>query len=68
MSETSVGEDFPREMARVQELLQGYREIGPAGAFGAMMLEAALRRATEAQARGDVVAILRSYAELRDCE
>lgn len=65
---TSVGEDFPNQIARVEKLREAYVEIGPAGAFGLMTIDAALKRARQAQASGDVVAIVRSYAELRDCE
>ena len=67
MSDTSVGEDFPRQIERVRELLDAYREI-PTGGFGAKMIADVLRRAEAAQASGDVVAIVRSYTELKDCE
>jgi len=64
----SVGEAFPQEQARVRELLVVYRELPlHAGAFGAMMLEGVLRRADEAIASGDIIAILRAYKELRGC-
>jgi hypothetical protein len=66
VSGDSVGEDFPRQQARVREVLGHYREIGPAGQFGAAMIEADLREADEAMASGDVVRILRSYETLRD--
>jgi hypothetical protein len=65
---TSVGEQFPLEQARVRELLTAYKQIGPAGAFGALMIEQALRRADQAAISGDVVAILRSYEELKGCQ
>lgn len=65
---TSVGEQFPLEQARVRELLTVYKSIGPAGAFGAHMIEQALRRADQAAISGDVVAILRSYRELKECQ
>jgi hypothetical protein len=65
---TSVGEDFPKQQARARELLKAYREIGPAGRFGALMIEQALRRADEAAISGDVVAVLRSYQELKELE
>lgn len=64
----SVGEDFPKQQARARELLRQYRDIGPAGTFGALMIEQALRRADAAAMSGDVVAIVRSYEELRDLE
>lgn len=62
---TTVGDDFPREQARARELLAIYRTI-PTGGFGAIVIEEALRRADAARASGDIVAILRSYSELRD--
>ena len=69
MSEVeTVGTAFPKEQARVRELLQAYREIGPAGAFGAMMIEDALFVADQAAMSGDIVAILRSYEELKGLE
>lgn len=64
----TVGDEFPKEQARVREVLGHYKEIGPAGAFGAAMIEAALKRADEAAMSGDIVAILRSYQELKGIE
>lgn len=65
---SSVGEEFPKEQARVRELLTVYKKIGPAGAFGALMLEQALQRADQAAISGDVVAVLRSFQELKECQ
>ena len=65
---TTVGEDFPKQQARVRALRESYLEIGPSGAFGAAMMEQALKRADEAAMSGDVVAILRSYKELSEFE
>ncbi|MFA6165405.1 MAG: hypothetical protein WC700_02230 [Gemmatimonadaceae bacterium] len=64
----SVGEAFPREQERVRELLIEYDKLGPVGAFGALMLRDTLARADAAMASGDVIAILRSYEELRGCQ
>lgn len=64
---TSVGEDFPNEQRRCRELLEQYRRIGPAGAFGAAMIEAAITEAEQAQASGDVVRIVRAYTALQRC-
>lgn len=64
---TTVGDEFPKEQARVRELLGVYKQLGPAGAFGAMMLEQTLARADHAAISGDVVAVLRSYQELKGC-
>ena len=37
----SLGEKYPKEQARLRELLGRYKEIGPSGSFGAMMSDAA---------------------------
>lgn len=67
-SSTSVGEDFPKQQARARELLAQYKQIGPAGTFGAIIIEQALQRADQAMSSGDIVAILQSYEELRGLE
>lgn len=61
----SVGHALPVEQARVRGLIAEYRAIGPAGMIGATLMEAALQRADEAAISGDVLAILRSYEELK---
>ena len=69
---TSVGEDFPREQARVRRCLAEYQKLdGTPGVnvkFAIAMLEDVLQRAEEAAISCDVVAILRSYEELKGCE
>ena len=65
---SSLGEDFPKEQARVRELLGLYRSIGPNGAFGAMMIEGTLARADRAAMSGDVIEMIRSYKEMQECE
>lgn len=65
---SSVGIEFPKEQERARELLKQYRDIGPAGSFGALMIEQALQRADQAAMSGDVVAILKSYEELKRLE
>lgn len=64
----SLADEFPAAQAYAREMLAEYRAIGPNGAFGALMIEQALARADQAAASGDVVAMLRSFAELRDIE
>ena len=64
----SLGEAFPVEQARVRKLLTVYKELGPVGSFGAMMLEQTLARADKAAISGDVVAMIKSYKELEGCE
>lgn len=61
----SVGSEFPKEQARARALLEQYIAIGPAGAFAAQLIRDVLTRAEQAQASGDIIAILRSFAELR---
>lgn len=65
INNTTVGDDFPKQQQRARELLAQYQAIGAAGKFGAAVIETALRRADEAAISGDVVAILRSYEELK---
>ena len=62
---TSLGDDLPKEQARCRELLGIYKQIGPPGQFGAMMIEQALQRANQAVISGDIVAMIRSYEELK---
>ena len=63
---STLGEEYPKEQARVREILGQYKEIGPAGAFGVAMIEDTLRRADEAVAAGDVVAMLCLFQEMRE--
>ena len=62
----SLGTALPKECARVRTVLGYYREIGPAGAFGAAMIEATLREADRAMIEGDTVAMIRVYLELKE--
>jgi len=63
----TLGDALPKEQARVRELLTQYKSIGPAGTFGAMMLEQDLRAADQAVMSGDVVAMLRAFERLKGC-
>jgi hypothetical protein len=63
---TTVGDDFPVQQARVREIQQHAREIGPAGTFLVMMCEQALREAEAAAMSGDPVRVLRAYAALKE--
>lgn len=64
----TLGEALPKEQARVREVLGIYKSIGPAGAFGATMIEASLRAADQAVMSGDPVAMLRAYQDLKSIE
>jgi hypothetical protein len=65
---SSVGLEFPKEQARCREVLQQYRDIGPAGFFGVAMIEATLRQADQAMASGDIVAILQAFQAMKSVE
>ncbi len=66
---TSIGEDFPREQARLRQLIQDYRSLpNGVGTFGALMIEQTLQEADQAQSSGDIVAILRAYEAMRGCQ
>lgn len=65
---TTVGDDFPKEQARVREALAVYRSIGPEAAFAIALIEATLRQADEAMASGDLVRILQAYQAMKDIQ
>lgn len=68
MNAETLGEALPREMARVRdELIPAYQSIGPVGIFGLMMLRQSLDKAAAAMAEGDVVKMIASYNELKEC-
>ena len=64
---SNLAEALPAEQARVRELIMQYRSplLEGAGEIAARMMEAALQTAERAAASGDVVAMIRSYEELR---
>lgn len=65
---TTLGDDFPKEQARVREVLGYYKEIGPAGMFGAAMIEDVLRRADKASLEGDLPAMITVYQEMKEID
>ena len=65
---SSLGEEFPKQQARVREILGHFKEIGPHGIFGASMIEQVLGRADKATVESDVVAMLRSFEEMKEVE
>lgn len=64
----TLGDALPKEMARVREVLGHYKEIGPAGMFGAAFIEQDLKAADQAVISGDVVAMLQAYETLKRIE
>ena len=64
----SLADAFPMEQKRVRGVREAYCEIGPAGYIGTVLIDQALERAEKAAASGDVIAMLRSYEELKGIE
>jgi hypothetical protein len=64
----TLADALPKECARVRVILGHYKEIGPAGMFGAAMIEQDLRKADQAMASGDVVAMLGALKALQEIE
>jgi len=62
---SSVGEELPKEMARVRDELLPLYDAIPTGVFAATMMRQSLDRATKALSEGDVIQIIRSYEELK---
>lgn len=65
---SSLGEELPKEQARVRRLLVEYTALGPVGAFGATFIEQALGAADQAVMRGDLAAMITAYKDLKACE
>jgi hypothetical protein len=63
---STLGDEYPKEQARVRKVLGYYKEIGPAGMFGAMMIEQTLRKADEAALSGDIVQMLAALQEMKE--
>lgn len=63
---STLGDEYLKEQARVREVLGYYKEIGPAGMFGAMMIEQTLRKADEAALSGDIVQMIAAFQEMKE--
>ena len=61
----TLGDALPKEMARVRVALGHYKELGQAGAIGAMFIEQDLKAADLAVMSGDVVQMLMAYETLK---
>jgi len=64
---SSLAEALPQEIERCQELLTAYKEIGPPGQFGAMMIKPVIKEGIDSLASGDLVRMLRAYKALKAC-
>ena len=64
----SLGTELPKEQARVRVVLGHYKEIGPAGLFGAAMIEQTLKKADQAIISGDLAQMITAFKELKEIE
>lgn len=64
---SSLGEALPREIERVQELIKEYESV-PMGHIAASMMKADIKKAHDAMISGDIVGMVRLYAELKGYE
>lgn len=64
---STLGEELPKEMARVRdEVMPAYLSIGPAGGFALAMIRADLDRAAKAMVEGDLPEMIRCLKSLRE--
>lgn len=64
---TTLGDELPRQIARVRdELIPVYLECGPGGMFTVTMMRADLDAASKAMIEGDVVAMVRICQKLKE--
>lgn len=63
---TTLGEEYPKQQERVRTILGYYKEIGPAGKFGQLMIEDLLRRADKASIEQDLPAMIRIFREMEE--
>jgi hypothetical protein len=64
---TTLGDELPREIARVRdELIPAYLECGPGGMFAVAGMRADLDAASKAMIEGDVVEMVRVYKALKE--
>lgn len=64
----TLGEAYPEQQARVREILECYRELGPVGQFGAIMIEDLLKRADKAVMEQDLPAMIQIFQEMKEVE
>lgn len=63
---SSLGEEFPKEQARIRQCLMNGKEIGPAGFFYCAMAEDLLKRADKAAMEQDLPAMISIYQEMKE--
>lgn len=69
MTELSVGEDYPKQQARLRKLRVEAAKLPVHSVFFYLMeLDSLLHRAEAAAISGDIVEVLRAYNEMREFE
>lgn len=64
---SSVGEELPKEITRVRDvLIPAYLECGVGGMPAVMLMRADLDEASKAMIEGDVVSMVRVYQKLKE--
>lgn len=64
---TTLGDDLPKEMARVRDvLIPAYEKCGIGGAPAVALMRADLDRAAKAMIEGDIVEMVRIYKALKE--
>jgi hypothetical protein len=64
----TLSETLRQEQARCRRLALDYQALGSTGFFGAAVVEEAVKRAEEAIRGGNVLAMRRALASLKDCQ
>lgn len=65
---SSLGEEFPKQQARLRELLKTYQSLGAVGKFGATVIENCLQRADKAAMEQDIYKMMSIYKEMENFE
>ena len=64
---SSLGEELPKEIARVRdEVLPAYLSCGPGGLLAASLMRQDLDRASKAMIEGDVATMIKVYQALKE--
>lgn len=58
-------EGMAREILRVAKIRRHYEDIGPAGQFGLLMIDASLEQACVAAGTGDIIAMAKAHEDLK---
>ena len=62
----SLATEYPKEQRRCRAILEIYKGLGVSGIPGSLMIQLMLDQAEDAAASGDVVAMVRSFKEMKE--